>query len=148
MLNRIAIVRDMIPSGTVTCAFCASSEVTLDPVSSDEPRSPRKIPPIHSRYWSRERLVQSEPLADRLDLLGRAVRAGDQLGDVARQHAQGEEDQHAGHEKPEQKQGQSCQRVADHPLLLASSARLRRSFTLTEGKPVMFEPTATTEAPL
>ena len=50
MLNRIAIVRDMIPSGTVTCAFCASSEVTLDPVSSDEPSSPRKMPPIHSRY--------------------------------------------------------------------------------------------------
>ncbi len=73
---------------------------------------------------------------------------GDQLCDVAGQHAEGEEDQHAGDEKPEQKQGQSCQRVTDHPLLLASSARLRRSLTLIEGIPVMLVPTATTDAPL
>ena len=97
---------------------------------------------------SRERLVQSQPLPDRLDLLRRAVGAGDQLRDVTGKHPQGEEDQHAGDEEPEQEQGRSRQRVADHPLLLASSARLRRSFTLIEGIPVMLVPTATTEAPL
>ena len=96
----------------------------------------------------RERLVQAEPLPDRLDLLGRAVGAGDQLRDVTGEHTQSEEDQHAGDEETEQEQGRSRQRVADHPLLLASSARLRRSFTLIEGIPVMLVPTATTEAPL
>ena len=112
------------------------------------PRSPRKTPPIQSRYWAGSGWFKPEPLPDRLDLLRGAVGAGDQLGDVAGKHPKGEEDQHAGDEQPEQKQGQSRQRVSDHPSLLASSARLRRSFTLTDGIPVMLVPTATTDAPL
>ena len=110
-------------------------------VAAEDPADPLQV-------LERERLVQSQPLPDRLDLLGRAVGARDQLRDVTGQHPEGEEDQHAGDEQPEQEQGHSCQRVPDHPLLLASSARLRRSLTLIEGRPVMFVPTATTEAPL
>ena len=96
----------------------------------------------------RQRLVEPEPLPDRLDLLGGAVDAGDQLRDVTGKNPEREEDQHAGDEQPEQQQGQSRQRVSDHPSLLASSARLRRSLTLMTGMPVMPVPTATTEAPL
>ncbi len=74
-LNSRAIVSAMMPSGTVTCAFSASSADTLDPVSSDEPRSPRNTPPIHSRYCAGSGWFESQSLPDRLDLLGSAVRA-------------------------------------------------------------------------
>ena len=137
-LNSSAISSDMMPERNRHLrllrelgADAGSGEQRRAEVTPEDPADPVDV-------LRRKRLVQAQPLADRRDLLGRAVRAGDQLRDVARQHAQGEEDQHAGDEQPEQEQGQSCQRVADHPLLLASSARLRRSLTLTEGKPVRF----------
>ena len=137
-----------MPSGTVTCAFSASSVVTLEPVSSDVPRSPRSTPPIQSRYCSGS--GWSSPSRSRIASTCSGVLLVPAISwrDVTGKHPQGEEDQHAGDEQPEQEQGQSRQRVADHPLLLASSARLRRSFTLIEGIPVMLVPTATTEAPL
>ena len=95
-----------------------------------------------------ERLVEPQLLADRRHLLGRAAGAGDQLRDVTGKDPQRQEDEHAGDEEPEQKQGQSRQRVSDHPSLLAKSARSMRAFTLIEGMPVMLVPTATTDAAL
>ena len=67
-------------------------------------------------------------LLTRRHLLGRGADARDEVGDVTGKNPEGEEDQHAGDEQPEQEQGQSRQRVSDHPSLLVSSARLRRSF--------------------
>ena len=110
-------------------------------IAAEDPADPLEVLP-------RQRLVEAESLPDRLDLLRGAVDTGDQLRDVTGKDPEREEDQHAGDEQPEQQQGQSRQRVSDHPSLLVSSARLRRSLTLMMGMPVMPVPMATTEAPL
>ena len=75
---------------------------------------PREHPADPVEVLRRERLVQAQSLPDRGDLFRGALRAGDQLRDIARQHPQGQEDQHACHEQPHHQQGQPRQRVADH----------------------------------
>ena len=50
-LNTTAIVRAMMPERHRDLGLLRQLGCHADPVSSDEPRSPRRMPPIQSRYW-------------------------------------------------------------------------------------------------